>query len=87
MRVDGADLLQLGVWDAPGRDPRGRYVTVAYLAVVPEDTAITAGDDARAARWWRHDDLPQQLAFDHAAILATALKGAPADTDPAGTAI
>ncbi len=80
LRVDAADLLQLGVWDQPGRDPRGRYVTVAYLAVVPDDTAATAGDDARAARWWPWNALPQQLAFDHAAILATALKGAPADS-------
>ncbi|WP_327071907.1 NUDIX hydrolase [Kitasatospora sp. NBC_01302] len=85
VRVNSADLLQLGAWDQPGRDPRGRYVTVAYLAVVPGDTPITAGDDARTARWWKYDDLPQ-LAFDHAAILATALKGAPATTDPAGTA-
>ncbi|WP_323185077.1 NUDIX domain-containing protein [Kitasatospora purpeofusca] len=80
VRVDVADLLQLGVWDQPGRDPRGRYVTVAYLAVVPNDTAATAGDDARTARWWPWNALPQQLAFDHAAILATALKGAPADS-------
>ncbi|GAA1233901.1 NUDIX hydrolase [Kitasatospora nipponensis] len=75
VRVDTADLLQLGTWDTPGRDPRGRYVTVAYLAVVPDDTAIVAGDDARTARWWPCDDLPAQLAFDHAAILATALRG------------
>ncbi|MGW7582776.1 NUDIX domain-containing protein [Kitasatospora sp. NPDC054768] len=86
VRVDAADLLQLGAWDEPGRDPRGRYVTVAYLAVVPADTPITAGDDARTARWWPFDSLPKQLAFDHAAILATALRGEPASTDPTGTA-
>jgi 8-oxo-dGTP diphosphatase len=79
VRVDAAELLQLGAWDTPGRDPRGRYVTVAYLAVVPDDTPITAGDDARTARWWKWDDLPEQLAFDHAAVLATALRAEPAD--------
>lgn len=69
VRVDPDQLRQLGVWDAPDRDPRGRYVTVAYLALVADDTPIAAGDDARAARWWPLDHLPP-LAFDHAAILA-----------------
>ncbi|WP_043478242.1 NUDIX hydrolase [Kitasatospora sp. MBT66] len=81
VRVAPADLIQIGAWDAPGRDPRGRYVTVAYLADVPDDTPITAGDDARTARWWPWNGLPARLAFDHAAILATALRAEPANTD------
>lgn len=68
VRVDPDDLRQIGVWDAPARDPRGRYVTVAYLAVVPVGTPVVAGDDARTARWWPIEDLPL-LAFDHADIL------------------
>ncbi|MEU8591988.1 NUDIX domain-containing protein [Streptomyces sp. NPDC048664] len=66
------DLRQIGVWDSPGRDPRGRYVTVAYAVVVPENTRIVAGDDARTARWWPLDDLPEHLAFDQADILHVA---------------
>jgi 8-oxo-dGTP diphosphatase len=62
-------LHQIGVWDQPGRDPRGRYVTVAYLVTVPTGTPIVAGDDARTARWCPLDALPP-LAFDHADILA-----------------
>ncbi|MFF4384440.1 NUDIX domain-containing protein [Kitasatospora sp. NPDC001547] len=81
VRVDAAALVQLGAWDEPDRDPRGRYITVAYLAVVPADTPITAGDDARTARWWQHDELPP-LAFDHGAILTAALRG-----EAAGTAV
>jgi 8-oxo-dGTP diphosphatase len=69
VRVPADELVQVGVWDEPGRDPRGRYVTVAYLAVVPDDTEIAAGDDASAARWWPSDELPP-LAFDHADIIA-----------------
>lgn len=63
-----AELVQIGVWDAPDRDPRGRYVTVAYHLEVVSGTPIEAGDDATNARWWPLSALPP-LAFDHAAIL------------------
>jgi len=67
-----AELTQIGTWDQPDRDPRGRYITIAYLAVVPTGTPVIAGDDARAARWWPTDKLPP-LAFDHADIITAAL--------------
>jgi 8-oxo-dGTP diphosphatase len=67
IQVDPDALRQLGVYDAPDRDPRGRYVTVAYTLIV-DRTVPTAGDDARAARWWPLNELPG-LAFDHADIL------------------
>jgi 8-oxo-dGTP diphosphatase len=69
--VSVADLRQVGAFDAPGRDPRGRYVSVAYTATLPAPVPPTAGDDATAARWWPLDALPN-LAFDHANILAAA---------------
>ncbi|MFE9341306.1 NUDIX domain-containing protein [Streptomyces sp. NPDC007063] len=62
------ELRQIGAFDRPDRDPRGRYVTVAYLARVPADTPIAAGDDARTARWWPLDSLPP-LAFDHTDVI------------------
>ncbi|MFB8353450.1 NUDIX domain-containing protein [Streptomyces niveus] len=70
-------LWQVGTFDAPGRDPRGRYVTVAYAATLPETVPPTAGDDATAARWWPLDALPE-LAFDHADILSKVI----GSTDP-----
>ncbi|MFF4531523.1 NUDIX domain-containing protein [Streptomyces sp. NPDC001407] len=70
--VAAGDLHQLGVWDKPGRDPRGRYVTVAYFAVVPAGTTLVAGSDARAVRWWPLGALPAPLAFDHADIIEAA---------------
>ncbi|WP_385622989.1 NUDIX hydrolase [Streptomyces sp. P8-A8] len=73
VRVTPDALHQIGTWDAPGRDPRGRYVTVTYLATVPNGTQAVAGDDARRAAWWPLDDLPERLAFDHADILSTAV--------------
>lgn len=72
VRVDPDQLREIGTWDQPGRDPRGRYSTDAYLAVVPAGTRIVAGDDARTARWWPLDALPERLAFDHADILRAA---------------
>ncbi|MEU3400654.1 NUDIX hydrolase [Streptomyces filamentosus] len=74
VRVAEDELRLVGVWDQPDRDPRGRYVTVAYLATVPAGTRATAGDDARDARWWPLTDLPERLAFDHTDILTAALR-------------
>lgn len=65
------ELTQLGVWDEPDRDPRGRYVTVAYHLTVIPGTIIEAGDDATNAQWWPLNDLPP-LAFDHAQIIDAA---------------
>ncbi|MDX3069540.1 NUDIX hydrolase [Streptomyces sp. ND04-05B] len=72
--VSAADLRQVGAFDAPGRDPRGRFVSVAYTATLPMPLRPTAGDDATAARWWPLTALPD-LAFDHADILARATAG------------
>lgn len=67
------ELVQLGVFDQPDRDPRGRYVTVAYQLTVIPGTPIEAGDDATRAQWWPLSDLPP-LAFDHADIISAAAK-------------
>ena len=75
--VDPAALTLVGVYSAPGRDPRGRTVTAAYRLEVPLGTAATAGDDAAQLRWWPVDALPP-LAFDHRQIVADALRPAAA---------
>ncbi|MFD7750213.1 NUDIX domain-containing protein [Streptomyces sp. NPDC059698] len=66
--VPAHDMRQVGAFDGPDRDPRGRYVTVAYTATLPEPAAPTPLDDAADARWWPLTALPD-LAFDHADIL------------------
>ncbi|WP_405673202.1 NUDIX domain-containing protein [Streptomyces sp. NBC_01530] len=67
------ELEQIGTFDRPGRDPRGRYVTVAYHLTVIPGTIVEAGDDATNAQWWPLSDLPP-LAFDHADILSAAVE-------------
>jgi ADP-ribose pyrophosphatase YjhB (NUDIX family) len=62
----------LGVYDTPGRDPRGWTVSVVYLTRAPAELAVSGADDAYDARWFRSTALPK-LAFDHAAIIADAL--------------
>ncbi len=66
---------QLYTFGDPGRDPRGRVVTVAYIALIPPEAAqaVQGGDDAAEARWWSMYDLPK-LAFDHAEVLEYALQ-------------
>jgi 8-oxo-dGTP diphosphatase len=72
--ADPSELHQIGTFDQPDRDPRGRYVTVAYHLTVIPGTIIEAGDDATNAQWWPLNSLPR-LAFDHAHILNAALQG------------
>ncbi|MBN1209139.1 MAG: NUDIX hydrolase [Myxococcaceae bacterium] len=67
-------LEQLFTFGEPGRDPRGRVVTVAYFALVKlSDHRVHASTDAREAAWFSVWDTPK-LAFDHADILGTALQ-------------
>lgn len=72
--VDRLELV--GVYSTPGRDPRGRYVTWAFLTLLDSLPQATAGDDARAARWWPVAAAlkqPGRLAFDHHRILTDAV--------------
>ena len=67
-------LEQLYTFGRPGRDPRTRVITVAYMAVVPSsELQPQAGDDAAEAEWWSMYNLPEKLAFDHTDILEYAL--------------
>ena len=67
-------IEQLYTFGKPGRDPRGRVITVAYYALVNiDDTKVVAGDDASRAEWFPLSNLPP-LAFDHQDIMKIALQ-------------
>ena len=67
-----SDVHQIGAYSKVDRDPRGRTITVAYLAVINEPIAVTGQDDAAKAEWWLLSDLPH-LAFDHYDIMQDAV--------------
>lgn len=77
----GGHLEQLATFGRPDRDPRGRVVSTAYLALLPRLPEAVAGSDAAEATWLpvRADGPPlggESLAFDHDEILALGLERA-----------
>jgi 8-oxo-dGTP diphosphatase len=85
--LDGVYFEQLYTFGDPARDPRTRVLSVAYCALVTADRlsdAVAARADASLGLWPVKDGTavdgpgddaaPLLLAFDHATILATAVK-------------
>src|SRR5262245_10128017 len=70
-----AYLEQLYTFGKPGRDPRGRVISVAYYALVRPTLAplVRAGGDAADAGWRSVTEIGElDLAFDHQQILELA---------------
>ena len=60
-------LRQFHTYSEPGRDPRHHTVTTVFVAKA-QGKAV-AGDDAREARLFQRQNLPERIAFDHREIL------------------
>ncbi|NQU62702.1 MAG: NUDIX hydrolase [SAR324 cluster bacterium] len=62
-----SDLWLVGVYSDPERDPRFHTVSVVFGAKA--NSIPVGGDDAAEARIFEDSSLPEQIAFDHRAIL------------------
>ena len=78
-----SNVHQIGAYSKVDRDPRGRTITVAYLAIIDEPIAVTGQDDAAKAEWWPLSDFLDKpsgiaerphLAFDHYDIMQDAIR-------------
>lgn len=74
LKLKVRELKQFKAVGTPGRDPRGRTVTIAFIGEVEGERNVSGADDAAKAKWWPLDDLPK-LAFDHGTILKEVMKG------------
>jgi len=57
----------LGVYSAPDRDPRQHTISTVFIAEA--EGQLRAGDDARAAKVFNPNDIPEKLVFDHGTIM------------------
>ena len=69
--LEDAFIEQFHTFSEPGRDPRGRVITIAHYALV-KIQGVEGGDDAAQARWFPIGEVPP-LAFDHDRILRMAM--------------
>lgn len=63
-------LIQLKTYGGVDRDPRGRTISIAFIAITQQQE-VKAADDAVEAKWFNLHELPS-LAFDHSEILEDA---------------
>lgn len=70
----GVQLTQLRTYGDPGRDPRGRVISVVYCGELPAGKLEQGlpGSDAAQVRWFPISELPL-LAFDHLEIIQESL--------------
>jgi len=72
--IENIYMEQLSVFGNVNRYPDRRVFTIGYFALVsPEKYNLLPGIDTTEVRWFKMSDLPE-LAFDHKAIIETALK-------------
>lgn len=66
--VEGINLEQFQVFDAPDRDPRERTISVVHYGYTDKILPVKGSDDAQDAKWFHLNALPD-LAFDHKEVI------------------
>lgn len=67
-------IEQLYTFSTLDRDPRGRVVSVAYLALVPWEELSIIEKQSTKEIWWEEINGTKNLAYDHKSILSTAIR-------------
>ena len=63
----------IGVYSDPKRDPRGHTISIIYeLKII--NGKIKSGDDASEVDFFKFDNIPEKLSFDHKKIISDYLK-------------
>ena len=70
--IETKEMIQIGAFGTPNRDPRGHMISVAYQTDLIENQIVKAKDDAKETKWFSINDLPD-LAFDHLEIIHSIL--------------
>ncbi len=70
--IETKEMIQIGAFGTPNRDPRGHMISVAYQTDLIENQIVKAKDDAKETKWFSINDLPD-LAFDHLKIIHSIL--------------
>jgi 8-oxo-dGTP diphosphatase len=63
------NLTQFKAFDAVGRDPRGRTISVVFYTFIDNPENVEGMDDAASAQWFPLNRLPG-LAFDHEEVIS-----------------
>ena len=66
-------MEQVQAFGKPGRDPRGRTISIAFLSRIFCEEELKPSDDAKDAGWFEVEKLHEMnLAFDHDEIINVA---------------
>lgn len=63
----------IGVYSDPKRDPRGHTISIIYELKIIKGK-IKSGDDASEVDFFKFDNIPEKLSFDHKKIISDYLK-------------